>query len=77
MSKRLGGISFMESIYVLVADGNTTSAVSPTRRGARPKYVWSAESPTKRLCLPRSVYILARLPNKHNHRCGYLLKTRA
>ena len=67
----------MESNSVLVADGNTTSAVSPTRRGARPKYVWSAESPTKRLCLPRSVYILARLPNKHNHRRGYILKTRA
>ena len=58
---------------MLVADGNTTSsAVSPTRRGARPKYVWAAESPTKR------VYILARLPNKHNnHRRGYIKKTRA
>ena len=68
----------MESNSVLVAAGNTTSsAVSPTRRGARPKYVWSAESPTKRLCLPRSVYILAQLPNKNNHRRGYLLKTRA
>ena len=29
----------MESNSVLVADGNTTSAVSPTRRRARPKYV--------------------------------------
>ena len=63
--------SCMKSNSVLVADGNTTSAVSPTRRGARPKYVWTAESPTKR------VYILARLPNKHNHRRGYILKTRA
>ena len=65
--------SYMESNSVLVADGNTTSsAVSPTRRGARPKYVWTAESPTKR------VYILARLPNKHNNRRrGYILKTRA
>ena len=69
--------SYMESNSVLVADGNTTSAVSPTRRGARPKYVWSAESPTKRLCFPRSVFILARLPNKHNHRRGYILITRA
>ena len=58
MSKRLGGISYMESNSVLVADGNITSAVSPTRRGARPKYVWSAESPTKRLCLPRSVVVV-------------------
>ena len=40
-------------------------------RGARPKYVWTAESLTKR------VYILARLPNKHNHRRGHILKTRA
>ena len=61
----------MESNSVLLADGITTSAVSPTRGGARPKYVWSAESPTKRLCLPRSVYILARLPNKHKHREQY------
>ena len=38
----------MESNSVLVANGNVTSAVSPTRRGARPKYVWSAESQTKR-----------------------------
>ena len=43
--------SYMESDSVLVADGNITSAVSPTRRGARSKYVWSAESPTQRLCL--------------------------
>ena len=49
--------SYMESNSVLVTDGNTTSAVSPTRGGARPKYVWSAESPTKRLCLSRSVYV--------------------
>ena len=55
----------MESNPVLVADDNPTSAVSPTRRGARPKYVWSAESTTKRVCLPRNVYILARLPNDH------------
>ena len=67
----------MESNSVLGADDNATSAVSPTRRGARPKYVWSAESLTKRLGLPRSVYILTRLPNKHNHRRGYILKTRA
>ena len=70
--------NYMESNSVLVADGNTTSAISPTRRGARPKHVWSAESTTKRICLPWSVYILARLPNKHNHRRrGYILKTRA
>ena len=64
--------SYMESNSVLVADGNTTSVVSPTRGGARPNYVWTAESPTKR------VHIFARLPNKHNHRRrGYILKTRA
>ena len=51
---------------MLVADGNTTSAVSPTRRGARPKYQWTAESPTKR------VYTLARLSNKHNHRRSWV-----
>ena len=67
----------MESNSMLVADGNATSAVSPTRRGARPKYVRSAESLTKRLCLPRTVYNLTRLPKKHNHRRGYILKTRA
>ena len=64
--------SYMKSNSVLVADGNTTSsAVSPRRRGARPKYVWTAESPTKR------VYILARLPNNNNHRRGYIKNTRA
>ena len=75
----LAACSYMESTSVLVADGDVTPAVSPTttRRRARPKYVWSAESPTKRLCPPRSVYILARLPNKHNHHRGYILKTRA
>ena len=66
----------MESNSVLVANGNATSAVSPTRRGARPNYAWSAESSTKRLCLPRSAYILTRLPSMHNHRRGYILKTR-
>ena len=40
----------------------TTCAVLPTRRGARPKYVWNADSPTKRLFFLWSVYILARLP---------------
>ena len=41
---------FVESNYVLVADGDATSAVSPTRRvGAPRKYVWNAQSPTKRL----------------------------
>ena len=62
----------MESNSVLVAGCNATSAVSPTRRGARPKYVWNAESSTKRLCFPRSVYILTRLPKKHNHRPSWV-----
>ena len=43
--------SYMESNSVPVADGDTTSAVSPTRRRARPRCVWNAESPTKRLFL--------------------------
>ena len=34
---------------------------SPTKRGAPRSDVWKAESPTKRLCLPRSLNALGRL----------------
>ena len=44
--------SYVASNSVLVADGEITSAVSPTRRGAPRRDVWNAESPTKGLCLP-------------------------
>ena len=38
------------SVLVVADDGDTTSsAVSPTWRGAPRKYVWNAESPTKRI----------------------------
>ena len=40
---------------------------SPTRRGAPRSDVWKAESPTKRLCLPRSVNALARQPPSWVH----------
>ena len=43
---------------------------SPTKRGAPWSDVWKAESPTKRLCLPRSLNALARLL-EDNHRRGY------
>ena len=67
-----GYTNFVCSYYVesnsvrLVADDDTTSAVSPTRRGAPRKDIWNAEPPVKRLCLPSSVDALARLP-KHNN----------
>ena len=38
-------IYYVESNSVLVADGDITSAVSPTRRGAPRKDVWNAEPP--------------------------------
>ena len=58
-----------------VANDDTTSAVSPTRRGAHEKTyeVWNTESPAKRLCLSRSVDALARLP-KHINRPRCLLR---
>ena len=63
--------SYVESNSVrLVADDDniTSSAVSPTRREAHEKtYIWNAEPPVKRLCLPSSVDALARLPTKHNN----------
>ena len=70
---------------LLVADDDTTSTVLPTRRGGRVRH---AGPPAKRICLPRSVDALARLPNKHNNRprclrpptvptCGQLGDTRA
>ena len=40
---------YVESNSVLVADGDTTFAVSPTRRESPQKDVWNVESPTKRL----------------------------
>ena len=63
--------SYVDPNPVLVADDDTTSAVSPTRRGAPRNDVWNAESPKKRQCLPWSVGALARLP-KHNNRPRFL-----
>ena len=45
-------VIYLESNSVLVADDDTTSAVSPTRREAPPKDIWNAKSPTKLVCLP-------------------------
>ena len=52
---------------LLVADDDTTSTVLPTRRGGHEK-TRHAGPPAKRICLPRSVDALARLPNEHNNR---------
>ena len=61
--------SYVESNSVLVADDDTTSAVSPTRGGAPRKDVCNAESPTKCLRLPSSVNGLSRLPKHNRPRC--------
>ena len=47
-----------------------TFSCSPPRRGAPRRDVWKAESPTKHLCLPRSVNAWARLLTD-NYRRGY------
>ena len=47
-----------------------TFSCSPPRRGAPRRGEWKAESPTKHLCLPRSVNAWARLLTD-NYRRGY------
>ena len=62
--------SYVESnSLLLVANDDTTSAVLPTTHKERsPRNdVWNTEPPAIRVCLPRSVDALARLP-KHNNR---------
>ena len=50
------------SVLLLVADDDTNKERRP-RKDTR-----HAGPPAKRICLPRSVDALARLPNKHNNR---------
>ena len=47
-----------------------TFSCSPPRRGTPRRDVWKAESPTKHLCVPRSVNAWARLLTD-NYRRGY------
>ena len=53
---------------LLVEDDDTTSTVLPTRRGGHEKTHGVRDRRAKRICLPRSVDALARLPNNHYNR---------